>query len=436
MDKHKLLQEAQKQLSDNWTGEYTVAAPGLYPHHWGWDTPINALAYSYFNLDRAMQEMQHQLDAQWDNGFIPHIIFAPGETSYFPGPDFYQSKRSPDAPDHVETSGITQPPTQALGLYYIKRNSGARDVDNWVEPAYEQILHYHEHLMDVRDPEDSGALTIFHPWECMDDLPVWDEAIVAMNLEDKDIPDYERKDLAHIDDPIERPPDIFYDCYVYLIDQMRKKNYNFREIYEDHPFKFKDVAFTSIFYAANRYLKVVGETLSRDTSQIEDWQTLIRGNFEDNFKTDPNSQLYFSYDLINQHRVQKDTVVSLLPLFGKVIEQEQADYLIEKMRRFFMYNQEETLPMVPTTSDQTDEFAHQTYWRGPVWAMTTWFVYRGLVYYGEYHLADRIKHGFLELVDQSGFWEYYSPKTGEGHGIHDFAWTATIVIDMIEGSRY
>ena len=46
------------------------------------------------------------------NGLLPHIVFTDG-ASYFPGPDFWQTERSADAPERPRTSGIVQPPIHA-----------------------------------------------------------------------------------------------------------------------------------------------------------------------------------------------------------------------------------------------------------------------------------------------------------------------------------
>ena len=41
----------------------------------------------------------------------------------------------------------------------------------------------------------------------------------------------------------------------------------------------------------------------------------------------------------------------------------------------------------------------------------------------------------LELVDRSGFAEYFSPLTGTGYGAPDFSWTAALTIDLLAPSH-
>jgi hypothetical protein len=37
----------------------------------------------------------------------------------------------------------------------------------------------------------------------------------------------------------------------------------------------------------------------------------------------------------------------------------------------------------------------------------------------------------IDLVQQSGFYEYFHPQTGQGHGTDQFSWTAALVLDML-----
>ena len=37
----------------------------------------------------------------------------------------------------------------------------------------------------------------------------------------------------------------------------------------------------------------------------------------------------------------------------------------------------------------------------------------------------------LELVRQQGFFEYFHPTTGNGHGSDLFSWTASLLLDIL-----
>src|SRR5215210_1127595 len=118
-----LVHQARAVLDFNWTGEYTMPGPRLYPHQWSWDSAFIAIGYCRYDQDRATRELGHLFDAQWKNGLLPQLVFNPHFTNYFPGPNFWHAKESPDAPEHHETSGVVQPPLHATAALYIYRHA-------------------------------------------------------------------------------------------------------------------------------------------------------------------------------------------------------------------------------------------------------------------------------------------------------------------------
>lgn len=117
------LEDAKKVLEGNWNGKFTIPSATLYPHMWSWDSCFNAIGNSYFNSDRAMKELKYLFEAPWKNGMIPHIVFNEKEKTYFPSPAFYDTARSPNAPKHIRTSGITDPPMHAYIFIIITMTS-------------------------------------------------------------------------------------------------------------------------------------------------------------------------------------------------------------------------------------------------------------------------------------------------------------------------
>jgi hypothetical protein len=113
---------------------------------------------------------------------VPHIVFnpeAPPE-SYFPGPD-HCAAASPDAPPAPPyTSCLCQPPVHAIAALLVwevaKRNGGeeAAAALAFLRDSYPKLLLWHRYLLTYRDPEGSGLITIFHPWESgTDNSPRW-----------------------------------------------------------------------------------------------------------------------------------------------------------------------------------------------------------------------------------------------------------------------
>src|SRR6266540_425750 len=92
-----LAQRALAVLERNSMGHATKPSPRLYPHQWSWDSACIAIGYAHVDQARAERELRSLFAGQWRNGLLPHIVFSEGG-DYFPGPEFWQTERSPDAP--------------------------------------------------------------------------------------------------------------------------------------------------------------------------------------------------------------------------------------------------------------------------------------------------------------------------------------------------
>jgi hypothetical protein len=79
-----LVHQARAVLDFNWTGEYTMPGPRLYPHQWSWDSAFIAIGYCRYDQDRATKELRHLFDAQWKNGLLPQLVFNPRYTNRSP----------------------------------------------------------------------------------------------------------------------------------------------------------------------------------------------------------------------------------------------------------------------------------------------------------------------------------------------------------------
>jgi glycogen debranching enzyme len=66
-----------------------------------------------------------------------------------------------------------------------------------------------------------------------------------------------------------------------------------------------------------------------------------------------------------------------------------------------------------------------------VWPILNWVLSRGLDRYGFAQPARQVREALIGLARDSGFWEHYSPESGEGHGGEQFAWTAGLILDLL-----
>src|SRR5690606_17693093 len=85
---------------------------------------------------------------------------------------------------------------------------------------------------------------------------------------------------------------------------------------------------------------------------------------------------------------------------------------------------------VPTTPSNDPAFDPGHYWRGNVWPSVNWLIYQGLRRYGYQAEARYLATRNRELVETSGFHEYFNPISGEGYGPDQQSW-ATIILDIV-----
>ncbi len=76
-------------------------------------------------------------------------------------------------------------------------------------------------------------------------------------------------------------------------------------------------------------------------------------------------------------------------------------------------------------------FSPVQYWRGPVWININWLLLRGLQRYGFDERAEHLRETTLELIREGGFYEYFHPTMGNGHGSDFFSWTAALLLDIL-----
>jgi len=422
-----LLSEAKDILEKNWRGDHTIPSSGLYPHQWSWDSAFISIGLSRYTQSRAQKELMSLFEGQWSNGMLPHILFR-SNMSYFPGPDDWNSRISKNAPE-MKTSGITQPAVHAIAALQVYRNGDdEKRAKKFLVRIFPKLLAFHRFLLTERDPEKSGLVTIFHPWESgFDNSLRWDEPISKLKF--KNLPDYKRKDTDVVASEF-RPSDEDYDRYFYLLEFMKVLDYDSKKIYKTIPFKVKDVVFSTITYLANKALLEMAEILEEDTKEIETWIKRTEKNYLKYFGEDG---LVYDFDLVSKKRIKKRTAASLISLYSGLLDNKGAQEVIQWMKHSYICTEkcEHKHSVISSTSFKAKEFNPLNYWRGPVWINVNWMIYQGLRNHGFEKEAAHLKDAIIELVSEHGFYEYYNPLNSKGLGSNDFSWTASLVTDLL-----
>lgn len=113
---------------------------------------------------------------------------------------------------------------------------------------------------------------------------------------------------------------------------------------------------------------------------------------------------------------------SLPIVLGKRLPEEVADHLARAI--------EQRLTEWGPATEPPDSPLYESdgYWRGPVWAPSTYLVVDGLRQAGYTQLARRVSRAFLASCERSGFAENFDALTGEGLRDRAYTWTAAVYL--------
>jgi glycogen debranching enzyme len=427
-DDAELTSRAKAVLQANWLGHATSPSRRLYPHQWSWDAACIAIGYASWNQERAETELRSLFSGQWRDGLLPHIVFTDG-ARYFPGPEFWQTERSPDAPEQPRTSGIVQPPIHASAALQVYRLSSDRERGAvFLEELLPKLAAWHEYLYRERSRADGGLVEIWHPWESgMDNSPLWDRALERMTFDAERLPEYERVDVE-VAEADERPSDAEYDRYVYLVSVLRDLAYDSARVRDVVPFAIQPVLFNSLLVQSNRDLAEIARIVGADPEPFEVWGESTAVALNETL-WDEEHVVYVDYDVKAGAPVGVRTAAGLAPLYAGVPARGRAERMVEVLAgsRVAVDGGWAVTSLAPSDPG----FQAARYWRGPVWPILNWVLQRGLDRYGYPALAADVRRAVIELARGAGFYEHYNPETGFGQGGEQFAWTAALVLDLL-----
>jgi glucosylglycerate hydrolase len=427
-------------LRANDVGGWTKPAPRLYPHQWSWDSAFIAIGLAHLDPSRALGELEHLFKAQWTDGRVPHIVFDPNVPDYWPGPDLWGSREIGAAPRAVATSGLIQPPMHAIAVWRILEIARAERVSEAVmrdlvarsRALYPKLLAWHRYLAERRDPERTGLITVYHPWEGTDNTPRWDAALAMIEV--GQLPPYPRTDVSLVD-ASERPTKAEYDRYLWLVGLLRAAKYDDEVVRTVHPFLIKDVQCSAIFVAANDALAQIAELAdapARERAAIAEWSKRSAEGVRACW--DHDLELALDFDLRAHRPIRCVTSAGLCPVLVPSLTRAEARRFLDRIfGPDFAGAEGLAFPVVLSTGARTSEFRPRAYWRGPAWPVINWLLWCGLRAHALESEAARLREANIALLarPEARFSEYFEPFTAEPLGSPDQSWTAAVALDWI-----
>jgi hypothetical protein len=122
------------------------------------------------------------------------------------------------------------------------------------------------------------------------------------------------------------------------------------------------------------------------------------------------------------------SLLALMPLaLGKRLDPAKYSLLVQILERDFL------TPHGPATeSPSSPLYLPEGYWRGPIWAPSTYLIVDGLTRAGYHTLAKDIARRFCNMVrDAGGHYENYNAITGKGLCDQGYTWTASVHILLL-----
>jgi glycogen debranching enzyme len=401
----------QQGYSDWKKTEYRFIAPANteYVFQWLWDTAFHAIVLSHFDPEWAKAEILNFLKGQHSNGFLPHVVFWQ-ERKLLPHWAFIESN---PWTWRIHTTAITQPPMLAIAAEEIVKKGDDKEFTRTVCLA---LLRHHRWLVEYRDPDKDGLLSIISPNESgMDELPVFQYVMGYMGQETARLHyTYRRADLLN-------------QLYRYDNRRILGKNY----------FNVEELLFNCVFVQANRSLGRMLRSLKMEAEAVE---VLEQANITERAIVskcwDEDEGIFYSLFGRDERMAKIKTIASLAPLFLDGLPKGRASELVKR----HLTNPDEFWTPYPVpsvarnepfyTPDETPIYKVKLLWRGPTWINTNWFIVKGLRKHGYDELADHIVSRMQEMIARHGFREYYNPETGEGYRRKQFGWS-TLLLDLL-----
>ncbi len=383
---------------------YRYTAPSLdtgdfgrkdYANQFMWDSCFHAIAWRWVDPLMAQDELLSLVSRQVrdgaDAGMIPHCNYWQGGGAWLWGQD--------------DRSSITQPPLVAVAAQLIYERSEDRD---FLATIYRAVTAYHDWFDRRRDPDGDGLVSLIHPWEAGGDaLPRWDHAMKIDSF-NHETGRSARHDLARA-------------LVEYNMDALALAQAGW--------FHVEPMDFNAIRAADMEALAEIAQILDKPDDAVM-WQRrveAVRQAFQAKMIVD---DLPYDLEGLDERPIVQDSAGQFMTLFGGLPTQQQADKLVNRLQEQRFWTQ---FPVTTTPTD-AESFDPLTYWRGNVWPCVNWLIYRGLRRYGYDGVADTLAERSLALLEQTGFWEYYHPLTGQGLGGSTFSWSA-VMVDMAATSE-
>ncbi|MCP4359518.1 MAG: hypothetical protein GY796_16025 [Chloroflexi bacterium] len=394
---------------------YTCPAKkdGIYLPRWKWDSDFHAATYRHFDPEMAWEELQglfvHQVAEGPDAGMLPHM-------AYFSENDDVNSQ---NLFRHPHRSILTQPALTAIVALAVHQKLPRPDI---LKAIYPKLAAYHDWFDRRRDPDNDRLAAIIHPWESgWDASQRWDQMLGIT----KDTPN---------------PMELLLHKRVELVGTLFEHHCDAESLmHAEDGFYVEPADFNAIRAADLDALAEIAREIGKEQEEIDAFRTRaegIRQAIQEKMITVNGENRLHVHDLVgaDEQKNSPDSASKFVLLFGQCVNQEQAELLRGELNgNGSFFNTPYRIATMPTDNRLFDG---REYWRGNVWLPINWLIFTGLRRYRFFKEAEELAKNSLDLVERSGFCEFFNPINGKrGQKFQkpcpqNQSWS-TIVLDML-----
>ena len=388
---------------------YTQPSPDQYPYQFFWDTCLHVFILTALGEhEMAKKHLVSLFALQEEDGFVGHMIYwnnvLPGRLT-----DIFQSKPSLKGRLlRTHMSALIQPPLVAQALLRIYEVSGDQEFLRQMLP---KLKKYYAWLAHHRDFDGDGLITILSPFESGIDWKPSFDVVVGFPQKKADWRLFWKVVWVDV-------RNFFY-------------NYNTDKIYRKGYFLVKEVGVNTI-YAQNllamaKLCRVLNdpEAAAFEARADKVMQSMIRVMYDE--------ETAAFYDV---HGKENTQIKVLTPtVFFPVVNPRMPEEITQKVIDTHFSNGKTfdvpfPIPSVVKSHPAFNPKQSLYIWRGPTWILFNWWMHQFFLEKGHQQEAHKLIESIRQLIERSGFREYYHPFTGEGYGARDFTW-AGLVVDMM-----
>ena len=194
-------------------------------------------------------------------------------------------------------------------------------------------------------------------------------------------------------------------------------------------FNVVDVGFNSIFLRANKDLLELLKLFNLEHNKLKKFILKSENQIEKLYNE--KKGIFTNYDVKNKKKIVVPSITNYFILFADLKNKSINKKIIKNLKN---HSQNQKY-LFSSIKPNYKKFEEQRYWRGPVWINCNWIIYQGLKN-KDMKFANKIKEKTINLIKKSGFYEYYSFKTGKAFGASNFSWTASLFLDLVMEKKY